>query len=171
MTAAGTHLQTDLETIVRRHQAGLWRYLRLLGCDPTTAEDVAQETFLALLAADFEDRHPRSTAAWLRKKARYLFLDRVRARTRRERNLALAAERVWRRYAAEDDGAGYRRALEHCVEGLAPKARRAVDLRYSDHRTRAEMAGILGLRENGVKTLLQRARAALRDCVERRLAK
>ena len=32
--------------LIERHQRGVWRYLRMLGCDSSTADDLTQETFL-----------------------------------------------------------------------------------------------------------------------------
>ena len=46
------------EALVRRHQVGVWRYLRFLGCPPELADDLAQDTFLALMRHPPEDRGP-----------------------------------------------------------------------------------------------------------------
>ena len=43
-----------------------------------------------------------------------------------------------------------------------------VRLFYGEGRSRAEVAGAVGMRENGVKTALQRIRAALHTCIERK---
>jgi RNA polymerase sigma-70 factor (ECF subfamily) len=161
-----------LDSVARTHREGLVRFLRLLGCDGPTADDLAQEAFLALHSAEFEHRHHRATAAWLRKKARYLFLESVRIRDRRRESMqAELAEVVWIECAADDDGEGYRQALRECVAALPPRSREAVRLRYAEKASRDEMARILGLRPNGVKTLLQRIRAGLRRCVEKRRAR
>jgi RNA polymerase sigma-70 factor (ECF subfamily) len=161
---------TGLDSIVRRHQDGLRRYLRLLGCDGATADDLAQDALVALLGGRFEERSPSATASWLRIKARWLWLDSLRRRARRrEVRLADAADRVWAEVAPDGDGRAYLRALDRCLEDLAPRARRAIELRYSEGRSRDEMADLLGLAPNGVKTLLQRVRARLRRCVEERI--
>jgi len=49
--------------------------------------------------------------------------------------------------------------------------RRALDLQYRDRASRAEIAAELDLAVEGVKTLMRRARSALRDCVERKLGR
>jgi RNA polymerase sigma-70 factor, ECF subfamily len=163
-------VETNIEVLVEQHQAGVWRYLRLIGCDDATADDLTQETFLALYRISFEDRGSVSTAAFLRRKARYLYLDRVRRRVRRrEVRLVDAADTVWAEIAAGDDGVAYRAALEECLDTLASRSRQAIDLRYEQKRSRDEMAKTLGLGVNGVKTLLQRVRATLRECVEKRI--
>jgi RNA polymerase sigma-70 factor (ECF subfamily) len=161
---------TDIDSLVRTHQDGLRRYLRYLGCDDATADDLAQEAFVALLRGPFEERSPAATAAWLRKKARFLHLEHIRWRARRrEAPLMEVADEVWATWAGDDDGDRYVEAMRRCLDALAPRARRAVDLRYGEGRGRAEIAALLGLAVNGVKTLIQRARASLRECVERRV--
>ena len=42
-------------------------------------------------------------------------------------------------------------------------------MRYDEDRSREEIAARLDLTADGVKTLLRRARASLRDCVERKI--
>ncbi len=71
----------DVEALIVAHQAGVWRYLRFLGCDRAQADDITQETFLQVLRRGFEERGERETAAWLRTVARNCFLMNVR-RTR-----------------------------------------------------------------------------------------
>jgi len=44
-----------------------------------------------------------------------------------------------------------------------------LDLRYARRAGRTAIAERIGLKETGVKTLLQRIRARLRACVERRI--
>lgn len=157
-----------IDDLVRGHQAGLWRYLRLLGCDGPTADDLAQETFLAMLRLPFEVRSDGETAAWLRTKARFLWLERVRTEARRrETALADATDEVWAEVAGGDGGESYRRALERCLKGLPERSRTAIELRYRERASREEMARRLSLKANGVKTLLQRIRAGLRRCVEK----
>ena len=41
--------ELDAAQLIREHQAGVWRYLRVLGCSRELAEDLTQETFLAVL--------------------------------------------------------------------------------------------------------------------------
>src|SRR5437867_2915957 len=64
----------DVARLVRDHQAGLWRYLRVLGCTASQAEDLTQETFLAVLQKPFQEFSTRATAAYLRQVARNLFI-------------------------------------------------------------------------------------------------
>ena len=80
------------------------------------------------------------------------------------------AEAAWTaEFLRDGDGFDYVEALRKCLDRLTDRQRRAIDLRYAEKRSRAEMARQLDMTENGVKSLLRRIRAALGDCVQRRL--
>lgn len=171
MTAATEDRQAEMASLVRAHQAGVWRYLRLLGCDPTEADDLTQETFLVVLRKGFEVRSAAETGAYLRTVARNrLLMDR---RKRRSQPTAVdldAAEAVWAQQVGEDGMSDYLAALGECLQkAVSPRVRRALELQYHDKAGRAEIATELDLAVEGVKTLLRRARSALRECVQRRL--
>lgn len=168
------------DAVIRRHQADVWRFLRLLGAAPSLAEDLTQEAFLAIESAAPEDRGDKATGSWLRSVARRLFLRHLRDARRGapgglrpglETLDATVLERLWaERSGAECEAATTRaEALEHCLEELAPRAREALDLRYRDGLGREAMAQRMGLAPEGVKTLLRRTRGALERCVRMRI--
>ncbi|HYW78416.1 MAG TPA: sigma-70 family RNA polymerase sigma factor [Thermoguttaceae bacterium] len=171
MTAATADRQAEMAALVRAHQAGVWRYLRFLGCDPAEADDLTQEAFLVVLRGEFEVRSPAQTAAYLRTVARNrLLMDRRKQRSRPEVVDLEAAEAVWAEVAGDDGMDGYLAALGECLQkAVSPRVRRALELQYRDKAARAEIATQLDLAVEGVKTLLRRARTALRECVQRRL--
>jgi len=168
----------DLEMLVRAHQAELFRYLRYLGAmDHTLAEDLVQETFLAAFRSP--DPPPvgeiRRQSAWLRGIARNLFF----AHCRRSRTSPVhvdsayleQAEAVWAtEFLREADGFDYMEGLRHCLKRLAEKERHLLDLRYAQEKSRAKMAHLLAMTEDGIKSALRRIRASLADCIEQRLA-
>lgn len=155
-----------IEALIRRHQVGIWRYLRSLGAEAAAADDLLQETFLVAWRRGIEDQGPEATGAFLRRTAQHLYLRRSRDRGRREALIAELADRSWHNDCAADDGSAWLDALEACLDGLQPRARDAVRRWYGGDRSR--VAADLGLGQNGLKTLLQRSRAALRDCIEGR---
>ena len=158
----------DVARLVREHQAGVWRYLRVLGCPAAEAEDLTQETFLAVLTRPFHDYNRQATAAYLRQVARNLFI------SGRRRAVAVAeldeAEAAWLRWAVKDDGRELLDALHACLQKLTDRARQALDLRFGRQAARAEIAAALGLSEDGAKNLMQRAKQQLRACVEKAVA-
>ena len=166
----------ELETLVKAHQGGIFRYLRYLGARSAVAEDLVQETFLAAFRArrspDLHD--DRATAAWLRAVARNLFLTHCRRSRANPVKVTEAflegAERVWAsEFLRTGDGFDYVEALRACLETLSDKPRRTLALRYAEDRSRTEMAELLSMTENGVKSLLQRIRTSLAECVAKRL--
>lgn len=155
------------EALIRRHQTGAWRYLRALGAAADEADDLLQEVFLVAWRKGLEDRGPAATAAFLRLTGKNLFLRRRRDRGRAEALLVELADRRWHNECGRDDGEAWLAALETCLDALQPRAREGVERWYRGERDRT--AAALGLSANGLKTLLQRARASLRECIERRL--
>lgn len=162
--------QIDLVSVIHAHQAGVWRYLRVLGCDASQADDLTQETFLAVLEKPFLDYGPKATAAYLRKVARNQFISLLR---RNQRTVSVETidqvDAEWTRWAGHDSGEAYLEALQACLEALSERARRGLELRYREQRTRTGIANELQMSEDGAKNLLQRAKQQLRECLERKL--
>ncbi len=165
-------MELDTTEIIRTHQGGVWRYLRFLGCDEALADDLTQETFVSVLTKPFEYRGRHETSAYLRTVARNLFLMAAR-KNRREVALAEldARDEAFDRNSGDDEGEGYREALRRCMQGLPDRARRALEMRYTDEAGRSTIAGALDMNKEALKTLLRRVKEALRDCIEKRLAR
>jgi RNA polymerase sigma-70 factor (ECF subfamily) len=166
-----TQQPLDLASLVHRHQAGVWRYLRFLGADRSEADDLTQETFLAVARGGFVERDERQTAGYLRVVARNQLLALRRKQNREISTVELeSADTVWAA-AAGDDGSfnSYLDALCECVEQLDGRPRLAIDLHYRVEASRDAIAAALDMKPDGVKTLLRRTRQLLRECVERKL--
>jgi RNA polymerase sigma-70 factor (ECF subfamily) len=52
---------------------------------------------------------------------------------------------------------------------LTDRARLALEMRFRDRGSRAEIAAALGITEHGAKNLMQRAKQQLRDCIKRKV--
>jgi len=171
MTATIVKQRTTLDDLVHEHQAGVWRYLRFLGSSEAEADDLTQETFLAVMKRPFEQRSPAETAAYLRTVTRNRLLA-LRRKSGRETSVAdlEQAETVWAEVAGEDGGDAYLSALESCLEtAIDDKNREVLRLRYTDSASRTDIAKQFSMTTDGVKTMLRRARNALRTCVEAKL--
>jgi RNA polymerase sigma-70 factor (ECF subfamily) len=156
----------DVAELVRRHEAGLWRFLRVLGCDARQAEELAQDAFVAVLERPFRQVDDRATAAYLRTVAKHLWL-KDRRRTRRQTLADLdALERAFVEDCDDDGGDGLVEALRACVQALEGRSRDLVRASYQEGESRAALAARFGMREDGIKSWLRRVRAALRLCVE-----
>ncbi|MEQ8210521.1 MAG: sigma-70 family RNA polymerase sigma factor [Lacipirellulaceae bacterium] len=157
------------EAFVREHQANIWRYLRYLGADSNDAEDLVQETFLAFRRADYEERSPQETAGYLRKVARNQLLMWRRASGTKINTVDLAnAEQAWAEMTEPNGYEGLLALLKDCLQSVEGRAREAINKFYEEGQSREAVAESLGMKSNGVKTLLRRTRDALRACIERK---
>lgn len=160
----------DIEALIRKHQQPVWRYLRVLGCDPSLADDLTQETFLAVLTRPFEDFSDHTTLKYLRTVARNLLISRHRREVRYQFQAQVEhIELIWDHWTKADSDDSVLTALRECFGKLREKARLALNLRFRDRATRKEIADAVDMTEHGAKNLMQRAKKALRDCVERRI--
>jgi RNA polymerase sigma-70 factor (ECF subfamily) len=160
-------ITTDsVQALVRAHQVEVWRYLRYLGASAELADDLVQETFLQLLRAPFEPRSAAATAAWLRTVARNFYIKSFRRPPFASTELD-AIEAGWTGFAADDSGDDTLARLRDCLDRLDGRARQAVRLHYEERRSRADIGARLGIGEDGVKSLLRRVRAVLRECIGR----
>jgi len=157
-----------LDALVAAHQRALWRYLRLLGARGNEVDELLQDTFVVA----WQQGVPAGAAAgaFLRGIARNLWLRSRRAwARRREAAVASAVEALWvATVRGDDDGGDTVEALRACMAQLAERPRRALERLYGDGMPRRDVARELGMKDNGVKMLLQRTRQALRECIERR---
>lgn len=158
--------------LIDRHQRGVWRYLRMLGCDPATADDLTQETFLRVLRRrNFVQHNDTATAGYLRRTAYNLLVSRHR-KLGRVHTVAESGvlDEIWNRWAGKDvSGDAGIDALRACLESLTERAKLALRMRFADDASRAEIGEALGITEHGARNLMQRAKAQLRRCVEERL--
>ena len=65
------------ERLVVAHQAMVWRYLRFLGCPPADADDLVQDTFLAVFGKAIEAFPDDEGRRYLRKVAKHAWLKRI----------------------------------------------------------------------------------------------
>jgi RNA polymerase sigma-70 factor, ECF subfamily len=177
-----THEQ--LELLVRTQQAMIFRYLRYMGATADVAEDVGQETFMAAYKSanvplDDLGAEGGRCAAWLRGVARNQLL----MHFRKARSNPIAADPVVLEQALQQadevwatellrsgDGFDYVEALQACLARLQGNQRKVLDMFYGEEFSRAQIAEALNMSEDGIKSLLRRVRAALRQCVQARIS-
>jgi RNA polymerase sigma factor (sigma-70 family) len=142
------------------------RYLRCLRCPRGEAPDLVQE---ALLAAVRTWRDAEPPLPWLLVTARNLWFARCRARRHAPAPADLDAlhDRAVRELG-EDGGDARVAALRECTAQLPPRSQMALRLCYRDVLPRAEVAVRVGMGVEGLKSLLARVKAALKECVQRR---
>jgi RNA polymerase sigma-70 factor (ECF subfamily) len=161
----------DPEKLIAGHYLGVWRYLRAIGCPIHLADDLAQETFVAVLRKPFEQTSEYSTAAYLRRVAFHLLLEYKRKfGSVGLTDQAELLDQYWTRWAGADaSGDRMLDALKECFQRLSARAQQSLRMRFEDQASRERIAAELQITENGVKNLQQRAKAQLRQCLEEKL--
>ena len=149
------------ERFYGEHAGDVLGYLRrLLGA---RAEDAWQETFLRALRAYDRLEHGRHLRAWVFTIAPHVALDELRARRPVS---AVEDELAAGREAAELARPVYRQ-LEHLTDGLPPKERAAVVLRYGYDLPYAEIGAALGSSEEAARAAASSGVRRLRRTHER----
>lgn len=160
-----------LETLLERHQAQVYRFGLKMCRDPEDAKDVLQDTLLAMARGVRDFRGASSISTWLYTIARSFCIKR-----RRKSKFAPPEERSLDSAGAETkklaDPAGgadeslaskqIEQALERAIGELEPMYREVLLLRDVEGLTAPEVAEVLGLTPQAVKSRLHRARLAVR---------
>jgi len=150
----------DVDRLLADGVPELYRYLvRLTGGDRQAAEDLVQETCLALVRSLQDDPSADLSVGWLIVVGRRRFLDRLR-RERREsarlERVGVTPESIEPDWSVVDGGVA--------LDGLArlPSAQRAaLVFRYVDDLSTAEVAELLDRSVSATESLLARARREL----------
>lgn len=164
--AAGDKLA--MQVLFARHHVRVYRFvLRLVG-DQGKAEDLISEVFLDVWrqASKFEQRSAVST--WVLAIARFKALSALRKRKDEELDEEQAA-------AIEDTGDDPEVAMQkkdkgallrQCIAKLSPEHKEVVDLVYYHEKSVEEVAEIVGIPENTVKTRMFYARKKLSELLQ-----
>jgi RNA polymerase sigma-70 factor, ECF subfamily len=153
------------EAIVREHQSMVFSLACYFLRDPARAEEIAQEAFLRLYQNLNRIESPEHLVQWLRQVTWRCAIDESR-RTSRQPSVALD-EVV--EPAAEDRVVDLllTQRLQALVASLPPRARMMVILRFQEDLSLAEIAEIMKVPVNSVKSGLSRALGVLRDKLTR----
>jgi RNA polymerase sigma-70 factor (ECF subfamily) len=165
-----------LELLLGRHQRRVYRFGLKMCRDPEDAKDVLQETLIAVARGVKDFRGASSVSTWLYTIARS-FCIKKRRRSKfapeQEESLDQRAPGLEARQVMdpnrgpEEDLAGRQveTALEQAIAGLDPMYREVLVLRDVEGLTAPEVAEVMGLSVEAVKSRLHRARVAVREAV------
>jgi RNA polymerase sigma-70 factor (ECF subfamily) len=164
-----------LEQLLDRHQAQIYRFGMKMCRDPEDAKDVLQDTLLAMARGVRDFRGASSISTWLYTIARSYCIKKHRRSKfapEEERSLdtdvAAEATQLADARAGADEvlvGRQIDRALEDAIAGLEPMYREVLLLRDVEGLTAPEVAEVLGVTPQAVKSRLHRARLAVRERV------
>jgi RNA polymerase sigma-70 factor (ECF subfamily) len=157
--------------IVLEHQDAVRRYVARLAPDAVTADDVAQEVFLAALRS-LDRIDPRlGIRGYLLGVARNQVRSAWRARLR---GPELPGDTVFAALSSAPDAGpptdGRLPLLEDCLRRLPARMLEVVTRHYRNEQHCDEIAGHLGTRPGNVRSILTRARQSLRECLKAKLA-
>ena len=156
----------DFEGLVRTHQSMVFSLAYHFLHERDTAEEVAQEVFLALHRNLGRIQSPEHAAHWLRKVALQRAIDEGRRRRRRPVVPLESAPEPSAHAAMHDPLLG--EVLRRLVATLAEGPRAVMILRYQEDLDPTEIAAILEMPLGTVKSHLQRSLSLLREKLERR---
>ena len=163
-----------LGALLARHAPGIYRFGLKMCRDPEDAKDVVQDTLLAAARGMREFRGASSLSTWLYTIARS-FCIKMRRRSKRLNggwvpiDQDSAGAELPSKEAQPDEAAGdyeLGTGLERAIRSLPPMYREVLLLRDVEGLGAAEVAEVLGLSVDAVKSRLHRARLDVRARLE-----
>jgi RNA polymerase sigma-70 factor, ECF subfamily len=148
-------------------------YIRSFTHDFHDSQDILQDVSVAVVRKYDEYDHTKPFVAWAIGIARNeLLAYRRRKSVYRQFFDDECFEKIGEAFAAaEEDMNPVMEALQKCMRQASEKTRRLLRLRYIEDLRYEEIAKTLSVSVGSIKVGMHRMRAALRDCVERRMDK
>ncbi len=165
-----------LEDLLVRHQRKVYRFGLKMCRDPEDAKDVVQETLLAVARTVKDFRGASSVSTWLYTIARsFCIKKRRRSKFAPEqeesidaRDPGMEARQIADPGRAQDESLAGRQveaALEKAIADLDPMYREVLVLRDVEGLSAPEVAEVMGLSVEAVKSRLHRSRVAVREAI------
>jgi len=153
----------------------LLAYVLSIVTDRKLAEDIAQQTLLIAYRKINSLEDPAAFPAWLRGIARLEALSAIRKQGRElamEPDAIQQMDEVYRQFEEQLPAESWEQRfhlVQECYEKLPETLQTVCRLHYFEDLKAREIAHALTLNLNAVLKRLERARVAIRDCVQRRL--
>ena len=179
---AGGDDEAVFHEIFLAYHARIFGYLRSLGHSPEDCEDLVQESFLRAYRNLRTYRGESDLLVWIVKIARNVHFERWRRRSAHKRSGEIegavdgpteAGERPWERAASLEAGAQRnllaKEELERTfeiLEQMPEQMRRCFLLRFGEDMKYREIAEVMSISIQTVKSHLHQARARLREGLE-----
>lgn len=164
-----------LDALLQKHQARIYRFGLKMCRNPDDAQDVLQETLLSMARGIRDFRGGSSISTWLYTIARsFCIKQRRRSKfaPKDERSLdgelAVEGRQLPDLQLAPDEALASKeveQALERAIGTLPPLYREVLVLRDVEGLTAPEVAEVLGIGVDAVKSRLHRARLSVREAV------
>ena len=157
LAAAGG--RAEFGELVRRHGSAVRGLLRRMGAQSATADDMAQDAFLAAFERIAEFRGEGTFAGWVKRIAARLYLK----RRRKDAQLVLEAEPREPETPRDYVGAAGRIDLDEALKTLSAPERLCVSLCYGAGLSHSEVSEALNTPLGTVKSHVKRGLDKLRD--------
>lgn len=163
-----------VEAWIDRYGDSLFRYAMAKTHDVPVAEDLVQDTFVAVVQGQKSFRNESTVSTWLfailRRKIADHFRSSQRAQERFEQQVDISqraeARRVWDSDpAAICEDRDFQVSLNQCIDKLPNKYAEAFIMRELNQQTPKEICEVLGLSATNLSMRLHRGRLAIRDCL------
>jgi RNA polymerase sigma-70 factor, ECF subfamily len=174
LTAARAGDRRALEKLLEHHQASVYRFGLKMCREAEDAKDVLQETLFAAARTLPDFRGASSVSTWLYTIARSFCIKKRRTSKFAPERLESLDDRAAGAIAVPDTRRGpeeevagrqLQDVLDEAITGLDPMHREVLILRDVEGLSAAEVAEVLGLSVEAVKSRLHRARVAVREKV------
>lgn len=168
MTDCSEH-KLKVQQLFIRYQGRLRAFALAICPDFASVDDLMQEAFLTVSAKAAEFDLQSNFLAWSRSIVRFKMHELGRSNGTR-----LCSSGLLESIAAScpDDWGGEEKIalLSKCLSELAPKAKEVIALRYQREHSPTEIASMLSRTVSSINVALSKARVALRECLDRKLA-
>lgn len=159
----------EFRHLVRRYQSAVAAIAHATLGDSDQVADLVQQVFIRAFENLDQFDQEKSFSLWIKGIARNVVREELRKkfryRGRLEKYSRLWEERLTLQSGRDCFTDDSRNALEECIRRLDESAARAVLLHYFEQRKTEEIGELLGRKSGAIRTLLHRARIALRDCL------
>lgn len=158
----------------------LYRFALLRVGNPTVAEDLVQETFVAALKSQNSFRNQSSPQTWLIGILKHKILDHFRAQGKtisiEETTLSSTMDSPAPKIPVKEwsitpekivEESAFREILQNCLNRLPEKAKQIFLLREIDEVETGELCKIFGITPTNLWVMLHRIRNQLKSCLEK----
>lgn len=170
-----SHSLHIFEVLAKQHECMLLAYLHSLVADHKLAEDLAQQTLLIAYRKIDTLKDPAAFPAWLRGIARLEALSTMRRLHREfpvEPDVVQQMDEVYRQFEEAQPTNSWEerfRLVEDCYSQLPETLQTVCRLHYFEDRKAWQIAELLEIKLNAVLKRLERARMAIRNCVQSKI--
>jgi RNA polymerase sigma-70 factor, ECF subfamily len=167
-------VQAGITRLFARHQAQLKAYAYAICRDAHLADDIVQEVAVVLITRTSAYDPERPFLPWAIGIARNKTLEMLRGRGRSllvlDETMLDRVETALVNTAGPDYAEARLDAMMTCVEQVPPDARAVLGMKYVKGMSAQEIAAATHRNASAINSLLQRLRARVVECVDRRMA-